>query len=91
MFNGNANDIELKVHENVSLKINTNDIIQGAKDQVSEAIKKAGKQLPSIPKMELQDDEDESFNREYEERKQELRAAQSHQQQNIKGSANSLN
>ena len=43
MFNGNANDIEVKVNDMISFKVNTNDLIQAGKDQVSDAIKKAGK------------------------------------------------
>ena len=43
MFDGRAPEVELKVNENISIKVNANEVIQGAKDQVSDAIKRAGK------------------------------------------------
>lgn len=63
-----AHEVELKLNENITMKVNANDIFQGAKDQASEAIKRAGKQLPNIPKLDLRESMDDSFSREYRER-----------------------
>ena len=43
MFDGRAPEVELKVNDNISIKLNANDLVQGAKDQVTDAIKRAGK------------------------------------------------
>jgi hypothetical protein len=36
-------EIDVKLNDNVTIKLNVDNVIQGAKDQVSEALAKSGK------------------------------------------------
>jgi hypothetical protein len=65
--NKNALEAELKVNDNMTVKLNLDSLVSGAKDRVENALRKSVK--VNIPSINIDDDPNDSFERRYEERK----------------------
>jgi hypothetical protein len=68
--------LNVRVAEGMDLNINADHLLQGFKNEVTEAI---SKKLPNIPKLNFDNNSDDSFDKRYEERKLDNRTAVNYQ------------